>query len=153
MCARNSPCHSPPRARSPTTETPTDDRFRRQHPPHPPYLPYYPPPPPYLNPYGPYPYHPVGGYYNPYCNDVEESKSGSSTSWFGIVSFILLLLCIVGFIIYRSLSRDTQRRLRARLPTLMQPAVQVNLASGCRAILVYFYCHSFPPCGCIFAYA
>ncbi|XP_026675473.1 cyclin-K-like [Ceratina calcarata] len=127
MCARNSPCQSPPRARSSPTssENPTDDRFRHQQPPHPPYIPYYPPPPPYLNPYGPYPYHPPGGYYTPYCNDVQEPKGvgNGGSSWFGIVLFFFLLLFIVSFIFYRSLSRDTQRRLHdARLPTLIQPA-------------------------------
>ncbi|XP_033349713.1 uncharacterized protein LOC117233472 [Bombus vosnesenskii] len=120
MCATITPCRSPPRSRSPT-ENPTDDvRFHQQHSPHPPPYIYYPPPYPHLNPYGPYPYHPGAFYSPPYCNEVSQESKGSS--WFSIVLLVFLLLCVVSIIFYRSLSRDSRRRLNARLPTLVQPA-------------------------------
>lgn len=141
MCVTNSAYRSPARSRSPN-ENPTDDvRFHQQHPPHPPPYIYYPPPYPHLNPYAPYPYHPGGFYSSPYCTDVAKEPKGSS--WLGIVLLIFLLLCVISIVFYRSLSRDTRRRLNARLPTLVQPA-QVNLAFGYCLILLYFYCRSSP---------
>ncbi|CAL7935779.1 unnamed protein product [Xylocopa violacea] len=121
MCATNSPCRSPPRSRSPI-DSPTEDqlRFHHQHPPHPlPYV-YYPPPYPHPNPYGPYPYHPGGFYSPPYCSDLAQESKGSS--WLSIVLLIFLLVCVLSVVFYRSLSRDTRRRLNARLPTLTQQA-------------------------------
>lgn len=140
MCASNSPCRSPPRSGS--TESHSDSvRFHQQHPPHPhhPYV-YYPPPYPPLNPYGPYgpphPYHPGAFYPSPYCSDVTQESKGSS--WFSILLLGLLIVCVVSVVLYRALPRDTRRRLHARLPNLIEPA-QVNLASGCRIIIAYFF--------------
>ncbi|XP_017795620.1 PREDICTED: uncharacterized protein LOC108577043 [Habropoda laboriosa] len=98
----------------------TDDgRFHQQHPPHPPPYIYYPPPYPHLNPYGHYPYHPGGFYSPPYCNDIVQESKGSS--WMSILLLIFLLLLIASIVYYWSLSRDSRRRLNARLPTLVQP--------------------------------
>ncbi|XP_076225031.1 uncharacterized protein LOC143174681 [Nomia melanderi] len=123
MCAANSPCRSPPRTGSSTEDHHGDNaRFHQQHPPyHPPYI-YYPPPPPYppLNPYGPYgPYHSGAFYSSAYCNDAVQEPKGSS--WIGIIFMVFLILCVAGIICYRSLSRESRRRLNARLPILTQP--------------------------------
>ena len=133
MCASNSPCRSPPRS-GPTTESQADRaRFHQPHPPHPahPYI-YYPPPYPPLNPYGPYAPYPGAYYPPPYCNDAAQEPKGGP-SWFSIILIGLLILCVVSIVCYRALSRDTRRRLHARLSNVMQPA-QVNLDSGCRVI-------------------
>ncbi|CAK9833358.1 hypothetical protein ANTRET_LOCUS10058 [Anthophora retusa] len=143
MCATNTPCRPSPQSRSPTESQTDDGRFHQQHPPHPPAYIYYAPPYPHLNPYGHYPYHPGGFYSPPYCNDiVQESKGGSS--WLSILLLIFLLVFIASIVYYWSLSRDSRRRLNARLPTLVQPT-QVNLTSGCCVIVVYFYRHASPP--------
>lgn len=138
MCATHTPCRSPPRSRSPTNRQADDVRYHQQHPAQPPPYIYYPPPYPPVNPYGHYPYHPGGFYSSPYCNDGATESKGSS-SWLSIVLLIFLFLCVVSIVFYRSLSRDTRRRLNARLPTLMQPT-QVNPASDCCVIVIYFYC-------------
>ncbi|XP_053971827.1 uncharacterized protein LOC128872800 [Hylaeus volcanicus] len=125
MCAANSRCRSPPRSGTPTESHADNVRFHQQHsPPHPnPYAYYPPPPPPYppFNPYAHYSPYPQNGFYPaPYCNDVEHESKGSS--WIGIILLVLLILAAVSIVFYRSLSRDTRRRLNARLPTLTQPA-------------------------------
>ncbi|XP_076386054.1 uncharacterized protein LOC143264134 isoform X2 [Megachile rotundata] len=123
MCASNTPCRSPPRSGSPRKSNPDYVRFPQQQPPHHhPYV-YYPPPYPPFNPYSPYPPYP-GNFYSSYCNDVAQDSKGFS--WFSIFLVIFLLLGVIGAFCYRTLSRDTRRRLHARLPTLMQPTQDYN---------------------------
>ncbi|XP_076169550.1 uncharacterized protein LOC143147818 [Ptiloglossa arizonensis] len=142
MCASNSPCR--PQPHSPT-ESPTNHvRFQQQQqqPPLPPLHPhpyaYYPSPlPPYTpyNPYGPYAAHSPNAYYSsPYCNNVAQEPKGSS-SWISIILLVLVILCAVSIVFYRSLSRDTRRRINARLPIITQT---LQVCSGCCVILVYY---------------